>query len=110
MALAIAIIDKNIDISKLLIEAGADVKFVSENDNNLSLLLLEAVNNTKTFELIPLLVSKGAAVNDFESKGRNTALHYIASRAVQRACPDAIEALVRAGANINAHNKNGMIC
>lgn len=106
--LTIAIITKNIDISKLLIESGADVKFVSKQDSNLSLLLLEAINNKKTFELIPLLVNNGANVKDFESKSGNTALHYIASRAEQSGALAAIEALVRAGADVNAKNNNGM--
>ena len=106
-ALASAIIKRNIEVSKLLIESGADVKFKSETDSNHSLLLLEAINNSQTFELIPLLVIKGALVNDSDPKTGNTPLHFIASRAQQKGSLSAIEALVKRGADVNAVNRNG---
>ena len=106
-ALTIAIINRNIEISKLLIESGADVKFVSENDANLSLFLLEAMNNTETFELIPILVGKGASVKDSEFESGNTALHYICSRAGQKGSLNAIKVLLEAETDVNAINKKG---
>ena len=109
--LASAIIQKNIEVSKLLNESEADVKpeinVKSETDSNHSLLLSEAINNSQTFELIPLLVSKGSLVNDSDPKTGNTALHLIASRANQKGALSAIEALIKGGADVNAVNLKG---
>jgi ankyrin repeat protein len=106
--LAVAIKAKNIKIAKLLIESGSDVKFKSVNDFNRSLLLIESINNNITFELIPLLVVKGANVNEEDDKTGNTALHYVASRAEQKGALDAVVALIKYGANVNAVNKQGL--
>lgn len=105
--LAVAIKAKNIKIAKLLIESGSDVNFKSVKDSNHSLLLIEVINNVNTFELIPLLVKSGALVNEQDDKSGNTALHYVASRAAQKAALDATIALIASGANVNAVNKQG---
>jgi hypothetical protein len=107
-ALAVAVAEGNTEAARQLVKAGADCKYRFEKEANLSLLAWEALNNKRSFDLIPLLVEKGADIKETVDESRNTALHLVASRASQKGALEALNALINAGADVNAVNKNGL--
>ncbi len=119
----------NIEISTLLLDHGADPNALNKNwqtplmaaasfgDERLVKLLIDhkanvnignkfgmtALMYARSFAALKVLIASGASINDKNITGE-TALYY----AAQRADPDAVSALLDAGANVNATNDKGM--
>jgi ankyrin repeat protein len=95
-ALLVAISNNNKEAVELLLKAGADANACNKNDST------PLMNAAEFFaESIPLLIAKGARLED-KTKLGSTALMY----AIFNNNKEAVELLLEAGADANARNKN----
>ena len=119
----------NVEITTLLLDGGADPNALNKNwqtplmaaaffgDEKLVKHFIDhhanvnigsrfgetALMYARGLSVLRMLISAGASVNDKNMTGE-TALSY----AAQRADPDAVKALIEAGANVTARNNRGM--
>lgn len=98
--LLIAVADcQNVEIIKLLLNAGADVNARNED---LMTPLMASVSN-KNAEVVSLMIKAGADINA-QDKYEDSALHYASVDAVN---PTVIDVLLNAGADATIVNDNG---
>ena len=86
--------DTNLDVIKLLLQAGADVNYKNENDD--TALYLAAINNTNP-EVIKLLVEYGADVNELVGWDKRNLL----SVALKNKNPQIAKTIIALGLNIS---------
>ena len=90
---------QNVEIIKLLLNAGADVNARNED---LMTPLMASVSN-KNAEVVSLMIKAGADINA-QDKYEDSALHYASVDAVN---PTVIDVLLNAGADATIVNDNG---
>jgi len=92
----------NADLANLFIQRGADVN-ARDNSKNTPLILAAAKNKP---ELVKILLKHGADPN-VRNKKDQTALNRLYYKGKSHKIFECLDALVRAGANINEVNENG---
>ncbi|MBD0391449.1 ankyrin repeat domain-containing protein [Wolbachia endosymbiont of Pentalonia nigronervosa] len=112
-AIALSIIDIDIDIIKAIIKAGANINATIKHsttiaeDENINTehrkTALHCAVEANNPNLVQLLLKQGAKVDAVDQYGR-TALHLAASYG----CAEVVLALLEAGANVNAITTSGM--
>ncbi|XP_033125958.1 poly [ADP-ribose] polymerase tankyrase-like [Anneissia japonica] len=106
--LIISIVSNNVQAAKLFIKEGANVHISSddlEDDGKASPLVLAA--RYSHFEVLQLLLSKGASVTAIDEKNKKTALHYaVCSKNTDSEILAVVRALIRKKANVNALDVN----
>jgi|SRR3989344_2239302 len=97
-ALLWAVVNKNLEIVKLLLINDANINHATKDGN--TALILAVYNNHP--EMVKLLLTNGANINHINLNG-NTALIW----AVIKNNPEIVVLLLKTGAKINRVNKNG---
>ncbi|RWS14015.1 Poly(ADP-ribose) polymerase pme-5-like protein [Dinothrombium tinctorium] len=100
-----ALLNKNEEAAKFLINSGSNINFKSVNDGDKSLLLIAA--SSQKASLVPILLKKGANVKEVDKESLNTALHFVVLSPHKKDAFHAVEALIANGADVNARNKDG---
>jgi len=77
--LFVALSGERFDIAKMLIEAGASVDFIQKKTNT-SLLTAAASRYNEPYEIVQILIDRGAPLNTAEHYQGWTAMHYAAER------------------------------
>ena len=106
--LNLAVLKYLTETAKFLIKQGANVNITSEKDGGTPLILLEAMKQSNTFCLIPLMIEKGGKVEARNKETGNTVLHYVALKPELPFATEAIEALLKKGVLVNQCNQHGM--
>jgi len=96
-ALHWAVYTNNLDIAKMLVQAGANVKATTRLDSATPLLMAAANANV---DMMELLLKAGADVNATSSLGTTPLMQASAAGSV-----DGVKALIEHGANVNAKDK-----
>lgn len=89
-----------IECVKALLEAGADINMECATSTDLSWKISPLMASVENLEIMKLLISKGARVNQHEPELGYTALHIASLHGNHLS----VEELLKAGANINAKN------
>ena len=91
------------EIAEILIDLGADVNKISDNNGQTPLhLLVQRTDIKDPYEIVDLLIKSGANVNAPDAKNRK-----IIVQAVLRGHPQTLHSLINAGADINVTNSQG---
>lgn len=85
----------------LLLENGAEVN--ARNNKGFTVLMYACINSFKNASIVEFLISKGANVNAKEDSNNETALMF----ATAAGNIEAVSALIRNGADVNAKARNG---
>ncbi|CAL8148360.1 unnamed protein product [Orchesella dallaii] len=105
--LVTSILNGSQSVADKLIAAGANAKLKIESEHGVGLMLFAAMKETKSFFLIPKLLSKGTDPHEIHPKTKNSLLHYIARKPALPHAPEAVNALLTEGVNPNLVNCDG---
>ena len=101
-----AILSKNVEAAKLLIEAKIDVNLVHEKNKKNRTPLIRACSTKETQALVPALLDAGA---DFSATDRNkeNALHLICESIYDQQSVEVLRSILSRNPDIHQTNKNG---